>query len=351
MLLSQAGMNYQGWATPYFQGRTAPLKSVSNTDYTTGALNTNIQTGDQTGIDNRPDAPLAPDPLSPQEMASRYGMAWRILGGTKELKDLFILASKEQWTADQVKVKVQDTQWFAKNAEYAREAWVQQKTGGADWTARQKTAALAVQAEADKIGAVLTPEDKAALTTKFIFDGWDKPGRGMLLTHHLTENINGSAEDLKGQAGVDVAQIRVLSDDYGVQMTDKWYVDKVKQLALGKITETDIKNMIIANAKSTWSGMGDKINDTVSVKDLASSYIQTMANVWETDPDQIDLKTPEIKNALTYIDAGTGQPRQKTLWEFEQGLRKDPRWDKTQTGQKELGDASMQMLKDFGFWK
>jgi len=43
-----------------------------------------------------------------------------------------------------------------------------------------------------------------------------------------------------------------------------------------------------------------------------------------------------------------GKPATKPLWQFEQELRKDPRWNYTNNAQQSLMNTARQVLQDFG---
>ncbi|MHB1100013.1 MAG: hypothetical protein ACYCZR_10700 [Burkholderiales bacterium] len=264
-----------------------------------------------------------------------------------------------EWDANRTAIEITQSQWYQSRDGMQRQAENARLSDPASWSRNVDDITATLLAQATKMGAVLTGDEARKLADSILRDNWDYIQRApdgsipeSVLNAHLVPLIAAKPDgSFGGQAGMNATSIRQLADAYGVRMTDKWYLDTVQALQSGRLTEVDVRNQLVANSRSTWSAMGDSISETTTVKDLASSYIQTMASVLEIDPDMVDLETPEIRQALTFIDPGTGKPRQKTVWEFEQGLRKDPRWDRTQQGQKELSDAGMQMLRDFGFWK
>ncbi len=265
----------------------------------------------------------------------------------------------EEWDATKIGLEIQNSKWYASFDGSRREAENARLSDSATWARNVQDIAATLVTKATAMGAVLPQADAGKLAEQILKDNYlyitrspDGAIPESILNAHLVPLIKARPDGtLGGQAGMNATSIRQLATAYGVRMTDKWYLDTVQNLQAGRLTEADVRNQLVANSRSTWSAMGDKINEVTTVKDLASSYIQTMASVLEMDPDQVDLETPEIRQALTFIDPGTGKPRQKTVWEFEQELRNDPRWDRTRQGQKELSDAGVQMLKDFGFWR
>lgn len=324
--------------------------------------------------------------LSRDELAADFGSAYGI-GLVLATPELMVIAYQSQgykdaywdeqqqrvikgkkyegveWDANRVATAVTNTEWYKGLDGNQREADNDRYRDPGSWDRMIADTRNAIIRTATKIGADLTGVDLDGpnglafriLRNNYLYIKSMGPGMefpesiiNAFITPYIKPNADGS---FAGAAGASAQSVRQLAKDYGVAVTDDWILKTVKGLQDGTMTEVDVRSWMVNNAKSTWSGLAGSISETTSVKDLASSYIQTMANTWEMDPETIDLTTPEIQKALTFIDPNTGQPRQKTVWEFQQELRKDPRWDKTAQGMKELTTAGMAMLKDFGFWK
>jgi hypothetical protein len=75
--------------------------------------------------------------------------------------------------------------------------------------------------------------------------------------------------------------------------------------------------------------------------------MQTYAQTLEVNPNTIKLSDRMIQQALASKDA-KGQPATKTVWQFEQDLRKDPRYMKTQQAQDDAMKMTKQVLEDWG---
>ena len=67
-----------------------------------------------------------------------------------------------------------------------------------------------------------------------------------------------------------------------------------------------------------------------------------MANTLELDEDQIDLNDPTLRMAIT--DKGD-----MNLYDFSKALRQDNRWQYTANAKEEVANATLQVLRDFGF--
>jgi len=93
-------------------------------------------------------------------------------------------------------------------------------------------------------------------------------------------------------------------------------------------------------------GMPEKVvkllDQGVDLQAIYTPYKNLMASTLEINPQTIDLNDPTLRSAIT-------ADKEVPLYEFERQLRKDNRWQYTQQANKEVGDATQQILKDFGF--
>lgn len=264
-----------------------------------------------------------------------------------------------EWDASRIALQIANTNWFKTHDEQQRTAENARLSDPAGWARHVQNVAASLTKQAQSLGADLSGVDVNGLADQLLRDNWDWIGSSpdgaipdSIINAHLVPLIHANQSGgFSGAAGTNASAIRQLAEQYGVKMSDQWYVSMVRGLQDGSVTETDIRNQLVNTSKSAWGALAGNINDHTSVQDLASSYIQTMASTLELDPSQVTLDSPEIKQALSYIDPSNGQPRQKSLWEFEQSLRNDPRWENTKQGQRELSNAGVQWLKDFGFWE
>jgi len=72
-----------------------------------------------------------------------------------------------------------------------------------------------------------------------------------------------------------------------------------------------------------------------------------MAKELEISPASIALTDNKINQALTATNKD-GRPEPKQLWQFQQDLRSDPRWDKTQGAQDSTMTTARSVLSQMG---
>jgi hypothetical protein len=103
------------------------------------------------------------------------------------------------------------------------------------------------------------------------------------------------------------------------------------------------KNLIRKTAKI---GLPDKVgallDEGVDLSAVYAPYKNLMARVLEVDPGSIKLDDPTLRAAI-------GPDKEMPIYEFERALRKDPRWQYTDTARQEVSDVALGVLQDFGF--
>lgn len=140
-------------------------------------------------------------------------------------------------------------------------------------------------------------------------------------------------QDLQKTATANGLDLAVFGDDI-----NSW----VKRVDNGE--DIDIfKNLIRQTAKI---GLPDKVgkllDEGVDLNAVYSPYKNLMAKVLEIDAGSIKLDDPTLRAAI-------GPDKEMPIYEFERALRKDPRWQYTDTAREEVSDVALGVLKDFGF--
>ena len=261
---------------------------------------------------------------------------------------MFEDALNSEWTAASVKAAVQSSDWYNANTEYFRTAWAKASIGGADWTATQETARLAVQAAATAKGRTLTAAELEANTQRYIYEGWGEVGRQQLLNDALAVGLTTGTDGFMAGAAGDLQQtLKDVANRNGLPLSQGYYESAAKSVASGLTTENDWIRDLRAQAASLWPSYADKINAGVDVGDLASGYVNTMANTLEINASEISLNDPSIREALSSFD-DKGNPLPMGLWDFQNKLRSDPRWMNTKQATDSISETANTVLEMFG---
>jgi hypothetical protein len=293
---------------------------------------------------------VKPDTYESNVMAEMFGFAQQVIEAVPELKSLFERAANEGWYESSVglqrfQAEVKNTDWYRNNNKYFRDAFTQEKIGGANWEAQLQNAQLAVETAAVGMGASLTDEQKKTLARRYLYEGWGdtKENRKPLFSRALSEYVTGQA----GEAGTDVTKLKNIAYMNGINYSDGWYESSVKSIASGLSTFDDKANEIRRASASRWPVFAKQIESGYNAMDLASPYIEILSNELELDRGAVTLNDPYISNALGGFSQD-GNPQPMNLYDFTKKVRQDPRWLKTIKAQNEVSNIATSVLQMFG---
>lgn len=283
---------------------------------------------------------------TPAGMAAMFGWSQSVLNSNPELKKLFNQATSEQWTPDHFIAKVRDTKWFKKTSDTARQALILQKADPATFNQRVGALGSQILSMAQQMG---TQGMTSATINKLAHDalvfGWDNTEIQQHLFGFVKANKWGY---YTGQAGQSADAFKQLATQYGVDVAPATLQRFVTGAVKGAESEATFKQWLIGQASSRYPSLSDRLKAGESLMDIANPYFQSYAQTLEVNPNSISLKDPLIQAALSGKDKN-GKPSTKTLWQFENDLRNDPRYMQTQQAQDKTMAVGHQVLRDFGF--
>lgn len=309
---------------------------------------------------------LAKDKLEMSQLASMGSVSANFVRSNSELLKLFRTAIKEDWLdSEQGKANFMSaferTAWYQENNEWARKYLVAKNAGGADFKEQLKVARAAVQQEAVRIGADLNPEALDFFTEQFLMNGWGESGRQGFLAQALTgeyeyEGLNGTTEKFdasflnygKGGAAATINALKQTAKKNGVSFSEDYFNGAARAVMSGMGSIEDYMAEIRKHGASAMPLYADRILAGEDAYDIASPWINKMAQVLEIDPATIDLSDPYIKAALGAVDE-KGNPTGMGFWDFEKSLRKDARWAYTKQANDEVSSIVGKIGSMMGF--
>lgn len=288
------------------------------------------------------------DPLSRDELAEDYGFVDALFDSNPELKKLFDKAVKGQWTASKFQAELRDTKWWKSHSESERKYLTQRY--GDPATAKQdlKAAFIQVRQLANQMGMVETASLLKKMNTwayNIVAKGWSESQ----LRYELGKYVSFGGDNWQGEGGEAIEALHSYAYSMGIKMNDKFYTDGARNIIRGVAKQQDYEDKIRKQAKATYSQWSKQIDAGQTVADLASPYMQSMAQILELPNGSVNLFDNTIKKALQYKNTTTGKSEVKALWQFENELRNDPRWKKTKNAQDSMMQVAHQVLADFGF--
>jgi hypothetical protein len=282
--------------------------------------------------------------LNASDLAARYGWSMAILNSNSELKALFNKAVAGTWTPEKFTAELRNTKWFKKNGENARQTQLLKTTDPETYRQRVSGSYHTVVAAAVEMGAVLNPSLAWQIAENSLSFGWND---------QQVRSVLGSYVKQRGGQYYGVAQqyeteLREYARQMGVRVSDSQIGSWVKAAAGGKASVQTFLGTIQNLAESAFPQFKERFQSGETLDDIAAPYKQTMSNLLELNPEAVDNFDPTVRAALSAKDAKTGKPALKTLWEFENDLRKDKRWLRTSNAQDAASNTVNRVLQDWG---
>lgn len=197
-----------------------------------------------------------------------------------------------------------------------------------------------IQRSAVQKGINLTKEQEKNLVNKAISEEWDSAT--------LQENIArvGSISE-GGESSKIIDGLRQYATAFGIEYNPTYYENAANLILGGKANIEEFQNSIKELSKSKYNSFSDLIDKGMSPADIASPYMQVMANTLQIDPSLINLNNPIINEALTRInEEGKSQPL--SIRDFQIKIKSDRSlgYSKTKQGQEDYLSTGIKFLED-----
>lgn len=280
---------------------------------------------------------------------THFGYVEGFLNATPEISKLFNQYVKEDWSDEMLEAKLRGSKWWKTHSKSDREAMMKAFGDPATADAEMEAAKLKVRVAANQIGLREYKGVNAwysKLAYQMVHGGWSD----QQLRYEIGKKLDyvENTEHFQGQAEEYHVKLHSLAYDMGVSMSNAWYKQRVKNVAMGIANEEDYLAEIRAASKAQFPQWAKQIDGGKTVADLASPYMQSMSQILELPQGKVNLFDKTIRNAMNYKDPKTGSAGTKPLWQFETELRKDERWKGTKNAQDSVMSMTTDLLQSFG---
>lgn len=282
--------------------------------------------------------------LTPEELAASYGWAHGFLNSNSELKKLFGLAVDETWTASKFQAELRDTKWWKETSATRREAQVLKKTDPATWNAQMDATIIQVKQLAAEIGAAIPASKLTKIARNILETGMDENAIRYAIGGYVEFTKKGT---LRGEAGMHEYTMKQYAYEMGIKLDNQTIKNQAARVVKKVATTQDFEDEVRVQAKSMFPAYEQQIDAGSTVRDIASPYMALMAEELEIPDQSIDVMDPRIKKALNGLDAN-GKPGGVSLYDFQNQLRNDSRWSKTDKAQDSVMDVGLKVLQDMG---
>ena len=297
----------------------------------------------------KPSAAAAPKPtepkLSDQEMAANFGWSLAVLNSDPELKQLFHDAVTHTYSQALFVAKLQNTKWYQKHGEAWRQNEVLRKADPATYNQRLASSTGHIVQQARAYGVTLTAAQAAQMAGDYMGFGWNEDQ----LRQHLASyaSYTSTTSPLSGEAGAKLLEYKRIAADYGIDPSIGQLNSMVRGTVAGTMDSAWVTEWAKNHAKSAFPALAKRIDAGETVASIADPFKQAYAKVLEVNPDAVNLDDRLIKQALQGKD-DKGQPAVQSLWQFEDTLRNDSRWSRTQNARDNAAATAHGVLQSFG---
>lgn len=277
-------------------------------------------------------------------LADQYGFSRAFFSSDPALDSLLSQAVKGNWTTDKFVAEFRDTKWFKTHGATYRENLAQKTGDPATWNVRLSQTLASLQDQAHKMGANLTPSQLRTLADHALLTGYSDAQ----IQNSLGSYVKMANGQYYGDANTNALTLQQSAWRNGIKVSAGSLNSWVQQIASGNRTAQDYQTYIRKQASTLAPGYADQLGAGQDLYDLASPYMQQMASTLEIPATKLDLFDPTIRNALNFKGAD-GKVTSQTMGDFEQSLRNDPRYMKTQGAQDTFASTAHNILSSFGF--
>lgn len=280
------------------------------------------------------------------ETAASFGYSLAFFNSNPELKSLLKQATDGGWSPARFVATLQNTKWFRSSSEAQRKYTALKNSDPATYKAQLGEGTSRILNLAGSMGASLDWKAAQKISDDALRLGWGEDTIKRLLVTKLGIDKN-TGRYTAGAAASYQSQFRALAEDYGVDFSDQIMQHYVRAAVGGGQDAQSFKNMVQQTAASKYVALKDRIMAGETVRQIADPYIQSYGKILEVNSENINLDDPLVQRALQAKDA-KGKPATQTVYDFEQTLRKDPRWRQTNNARDLMSSTANAVLSSFG---
>jgi len=279
------------------------------------------------------------------ETAASFGWSIAFFNSIPELKGLLKQATDGQWSPARFTAALQGTSWFRHTNEAQRKYATLRATDPTEFSRQIAEGKSKVANLATSMGIPISLNGAQAVADRALREGWGEDHLRRYLTSILKPGAGGNYTG--GEAATFQSQFRALAENYGVSVSEGQINSWVHQAVIGGQTPESVKALIQNTAASKYPALAQRIKAGETVSQIADPYKQSYAKLLEVNPDTLNLNDPLIQRALQAKDQ-KGRPTTQTVYDFENTLRNDPRWAKTDNSRDQMSSTANNILQTFG---
>lgn len=285
-------------------------------------------------------------------LAQMYGLTYATINANKELKSLFGKAVAGTWSADRFTASLKNTKWWRTTSDSARKFFLLKTSDPATYKQKYSAAAYHVNDLAVKLGVrnLLGKGSTPGHIDQFLDrvvqyqmrDGWSDAR----IQDYLGSYVSAQNGIWGGTAGESFDQLHQVAYVNGLTHSADWYKNNVRAIASGRSTLEGVQAGLRKVAAAKYSAFSAQIMAGQNAIDLAAPYTKSVATLLELPETDVDLSNKYVSKAMTAKGGADGA--QYPLWQFENDVRNDPLWKKTNNAREGIMTVAHQVAQNFG---
>lgn len=305
-----------------------------------------IMPGQQINTPGSAPAPAAgPAPFDMNAALQQYGVLAQVVNSIPELAGVLQASAQAGDSPDAFLAKIAVTPWYQQHSDSLRNLLFQQSSDPATYQNNLNQANALVTQLAGQLGRSV---DANALAYQYLAEGWTQDTLRDAIASKGTLVSEGSGA-YAGNAGQLQAHLKQTAADYGVAFTDSFIDGYVNKIQSGQDTTDGFDNLMKARAKAAYPQFAQQIDGGMTLQQIADPYMATYSKVLEVPQTAVTLNDPQVQKALAQVDPKTGTQSSMPLWQFEQQLKKDPRYDYTSQAKTDAYTTLHEIGQNWGF--
>lgn len=291
-------------------------------------------------------APQAKDTINKDEIEQEYGLSYALFQAFPELKQLLTKAVGAGWDANRFQVELRQTDWFKKHSDIWRQNTALKFSDPTTYRERLGNSLTMVQNLSAAFGGSFTPEGMKRLAERALLFGMSDDQIRDVIANHIKPSATGH---FGGQLSSIEQQLRATALQNGVRLGDTQFTNWMKQIVRGNASQDQFETFIRDTAAQTFGAYGEQIKGGMNMADLATPYMNSMAQILEINPASLDMFDPTIRRAMAGLrDQKTGVVNPMSITDFEDSLRQDKRWQYTKNAKDSATEWTRALSKMWG---
>lgn len=337
--MSNGGKNWQPWST---------YKSGAYRDFYGGSMGATVSGSGKTAYSG---GGTSVANLSMEDMAARYGLAAEVLRQNKQIRDLVKEAIKNDYDQTLFQAKLKNTKWWRTTSDAQRKYFFLRASDPATYKQKYHQYAFSLNQLAVQVGLGRQMSPGGTISRMLdkaigykMREGWSDAQ----IKAYFGQSVGMHGNEMWGEAGEAYDQLFALAYANGLSFSKKWYQDNIRQVVSGRTTLEALQGYARDQAAAKYSAFATQIRAGQNALDLAQPYISAVSQILEVPSTDVDLSNKWVNKAMTAKQLGATTGIQYPLWQFENDLRNDPLWKKTNNARESMFSVAHQVAKDFG---